>query len=49
MSENGSTVVIGGTSGLGRAVAEHYAAGGRKVVISGRDEIPHRECRGRDR
>ncbi len=37
MTENGSTVVIGGTSGLGRAVAEHYAAGGRKVVISGRD------------
>ena len=25
MSENGSTVVIGGTSGLGREVAAHYA------------------------
>jgi NAD(P)-dependent dehydrogenase (short-subunit alcohol dehydrogenase family) len=33
----GSVVVIGGTSGLGREVASHYAAQGRDVVLSGRD------------
>lgn len=30
-------VVIGGTSGLGRAVAAHYAALGDRVTITGRD------------
>lgn len=30
-------VVIGGTSGLGREVARHYAEAGQEVVISGRD------------
>jgi NAD(P)-dependent dehydrogenase (short-subunit alcohol dehydrogenase family) len=30
-------VVIGGTSGLGRALAAHYAARGDAVVIAGRD------------
>lgn len=30
-------VVIGGTSGIGRAIAETYAARGRSVVLSGRD------------
>jgi NAD(P)-dependent dehydrogenase (short-subunit alcohol dehydrogenase family) len=33
----GSVVVIGGTSGIGRAVAQHYAERGRKVILSGRD------------
>ena len=33
----GSVVVIGGTSGLGREVAKHYADGGREVVLSGRN------------
>jgi NAD(P)-dependent dehydrogenase (short-subunit alcohol dehydrogenase family) len=33
----GSIVVIGGTAGLGRGVAEHYASQGRDVVIAGRD------------
>jgi NAD(P)-dependent dehydrogenase (short-subunit alcohol dehydrogenase family) len=33
----GSIVVIGGTAGLGRGVAEHYAGLGRDVVIAGRD------------
>jgi NAD(P)-dependent dehydrogenase (short-subunit alcohol dehydrogenase family) len=33
----GSVVVIGGTSGLGRAVASHYAGQGADVVLSGRD------------
>jgi NAD(P)-dependent dehydrogenase (short-subunit alcohol dehydrogenase family) len=31
-------VVIGGTSGLGRAVAAHYAGNGHAVTISGRDD-----------
>jgi NAD(P)-dependent dehydrogenase (short-subunit alcohol dehydrogenase family) len=30
-------VVIGGTSGLGRAVAARYAAGGHRVTVAGRD------------
>jgi NAD(P)-dependent dehydrogenase (short-subunit alcohol dehydrogenase family) len=33
----GAVVVIGGTAGLGREVAAHYAGLGRDVVISGRD------------
>ncbi|MGQ0607409.1 MAG: SDR family oxidoreductase [Chloroflexota bacterium] len=37
MTSVGSVVVIGGSSGLGRAVAEHYAGAGRQVVISCRD------------
>ncbi|HZO63444.1 MAG TPA: SDR family oxidoreductase [Kribbellaceae bacterium] len=37
MSSTGSVVVIGGTGGLGRAVAEHYAGQGTDVVLSGRD------------
>ncbi len=32
-----SVLVVGGTSGLGLEVARHYAAAGRKVVITGRD------------
>lgn len=38
MASDGNVVVIGGTSGLGREVAAHYAGAGRPVVISGRDE-----------
>ena len=34
----GAVVVIGGTQGLGRRIAEQFAARGRDVVISGRDE-----------
>lgn len=37
MADDGSVVIIGGTGGLGRAVAQHYAGAGRSVVISGRD------------
>ncbi len=33
----GSVVVIGGTSGVGREIAAHYASRDRDVVISGRD------------
>ena len=32
-----AVVVVGGTSGLGRDLARHYAGQGRMVVISGRD------------
>ena len=37
MPEAGSVVVIGGTSGLGKEVARHYAGLDREVVLSGRD------------
>jgi NAD(P)-dependent dehydrogenase (short-subunit alcohol dehydrogenase family) len=37
MGSDGAVVVVGGSAGLGRAVAEHYAAAGREVVITGRD------------
>ena len=36
MSE-GAIVIIGGTSGIGRAIAERYAARGRTVVVACRD------------
>lgn len=36
MSE-GTVVVVGGTAGLGKEVARHYADAGREVVVSGRD------------
>ena len=34
----GSVVVVGGTRGLGREVAQHYADAGREVVITGREQ-----------
>ncbi|HUK95698.1 MAG TPA: SDR family oxidoreductase [Gaiellaceae bacterium] len=34
----GSVVVVGGTQGLGREVASSYAADGRDVVVTGRDQ-----------
>lgn len=34
---DGAVVVLGGSSGLGRAVAQHYADAGREVVINSRD------------
>jgi NAD(P)-dependent dehydrogenase (short-subunit alcohol dehydrogenase family) len=37
MPESGNVVVIGGTAGIGRAVAQHYARRGRAVVLSSRD------------
>ena len=41
---NGSVVVVGGTRGLGRELAEFYAAQGRDVVISGRDAVGAEAC-----
>lgn len=38
MSDQGSTVIVGGTSGLGREVAQVLAARGDSVVITGRDK-----------
>ena len=35
---SGSVVVVGGTKGLGRELAQFYADQGRDVVITGRDE-----------
>lgn len=33
----GAVVIIGGTSGLGTAIADHYAGRGAEVVLTGRD------------
>jgi NAD(P)-dependent dehydrogenase (short-subunit alcohol dehydrogenase family) len=38
MSDQGSVVIVGGTSGLGRQVAQVFAARGDDVVITGRDK-----------
>jgi NAD(P)-dependent dehydrogenase (short-subunit alcohol dehydrogenase family) len=38
MANGGAVVVIGGTSGIGEAVAQHYADAGRRVYVSGRDQ-----------
>ncbi|MBF8190775.1 SDR family NAD(P)-dependent oxidoreductase [Nonomuraea sp. K274] len=35
----GSVVIVGGTSGIGRELAGHYAGTGRPVVITGRDQV----------
>lgn len=40
----GTVVVVGGTRGLGREVAEHYAASGRDVVVTGRDPAGAESC-----
>ena len=37
-----ATVVIGGTSGLGKEVARHYAGAGHEVILSGRDSARSR-------
>jgi NAD(P)-dependent dehydrogenase (short-subunit alcohol dehydrogenase family) len=33
----GSVVVVGGTAGLGKEIARHYAEQGRDVILTGRD------------
>ena len=35
---NGSVVVVGGTQGLGRELAQSYADDGREVIVTGRDQ-----------
>jgi NAD(P)-dependent dehydrogenase (short-subunit alcohol dehydrogenase family) len=37
MSDAGAVVVVGGTAGIGREVARHFADRDREVVITGRD------------
>lgn len=37
MPDHGRVVIIGGTSGIGRCLAERYTARGRRVLLSGRD------------
>lgn len=37
MSASGTILVVGGSAGLGRATAEHYAARDREVVVTSRD------------
>ncbi len=39
MPSKGSVVVVGGTSGLGREVAQAFADRGRDVVVTGRDAV----------
>jgi NAD(P)-dependent dehydrogenase (short-subunit alcohol dehydrogenase family) len=41
---SGGVVVVGGTRGLGRELAQHYAGEGRDVVITGRDPAGVQEC-----
>ena len=36
--EKGSVVVVGGTQGLGRELAQSYADQGREVIVTGRDQ-----------
>lgn len=38
MANGGAVVVIGGSSGIGEAIAKHYADAGRRVYVSGRDQ-----------
>lgn len=41
---DGSVVVVGGTRGLGRELAQFYADRGRTVVITGRDRAAAEAC-----
>lgn len=40
---DGSVLVVGGTAGLGRAIATHYHESGSPVVITGRDQARSEE------
>lgn len=37
MAKNGSVVVVGGTSEIGKRLSQHYADQGRKIVVTSRD------------
>ena len=39
-----NVVVVGGTRGLGREIAQFYADRGRHVVVTGRDQVGAEEC-----
>ena len=39
MAEIDSAVIIGGTSGIGKAIALRMAEGGARIVIAGRDKV----------
>ncbi|HZD87491.1 MAG TPA: SDR family oxidoreductase [Gaiellaceae bacterium] len=41
---NGSVVIVGGTRGLGRELAQFYADRGRDVVVTGRDPAAAEAC-----
>jgi NAD(P)-dependent dehydrogenase (short-subunit alcohol dehydrogenase family) len=41
---SGTVVVVGGTRGLGREVAQYYAGQGRDVVVTGRDAAAADAC-----
>jgi NAD(P)-dependent dehydrogenase (short-subunit alcohol dehydrogenase family) len=41
---SGTVVVVGGTRGLGRQVAQFYAGQGRDVVVTGRDAAATEAC-----
>jgi NAD(P)-dependent dehydrogenase (short-subunit alcohol dehydrogenase family) len=43
MTDSGAVVIIGGTGGIGRELAAHYATRGRSVVITGRDDVRAKE------
>ncbi|MGW3622850.1 SDR family NAD(P)-dependent oxidoreductase [Streptomyces sp. NPDC000880] len=34
-----STIIVGGTSGIGKEIARHFAAEGGRVVLTGRDPV----------
>jgi len=41
---SGTVVIVGGTRGLGREVAQFYAGQGRDVVVTGRDAAGADAC-----
>ena len=43
---SGTVVVVGGTRGLGREVAQFYAGQGRDVLVTGRDAAAAEACAG---
>jgi NAD(P)-dependent dehydrogenase (short-subunit alcohol dehydrogenase family) len=40
---DGSVLVVGGTQGMGKEVARHYAGAGREVIVTGRDAVRAKE------
>ncbi|RUU11731.1 SDR family NAD(P)-dependent oxidoreductase, partial [Mesorhizobium sp. USDA-HM6] len=43
MVDASTAVVIGGTSGIGRAIALRFAEDGYQVVVAGRDTVRGKE------